>query len=407
VPYREEYREPMAAVSRELRAAAAAVRSPAEAALRAYLEAAAQAFVDDSWPKADEAWARMNAENSRFYLRIGPDETYFEPCSRKAGFHVSFALINQGSLAWQRKLEPVKAKLEGEMARLAGKPYQAREVSFHLPDFIDIVVNAGDSRDPFGATIGQSLPNWGPVANEGRGRTVAMTNLYTDPDSEQALTDQAAALLCSGAMARFTTNPEPFLMSTVLHEAAHNLGPAHEYRVRGKKATELFGGQLASTMEELKAQSAALHFASWLDKQGVVTRELAEQAHVRDVVWAFGHISRGMYAPGGERKPYSQLAAIQVGMLLDDGAAEWKPETMAHNGKDKGCLELRLDRFPASAEKMLGRAAGLLARGDAAAAKEIVRRYVDQPRDKGALHKIVEERWRRAPAASFVYAVDR
>ena len=53
----------------------------------------------------------------------------------------------------------------------------------HLPDFIDIVINAGDDRNPLGATIGESLPNWGPVANEGRGRTVAMVNLYLDPDS--------------------------------------------------------------------------------------------------------------------------------------------------------------------------------------------------------------------------------
>src|SRR6476620_46419 len=120
----------------------------------------------------------MGVLNSKFYLRIGPDETYFEPCSRKAGFHVSFARINQDSLEWQKKLEPVKTDLEKAMADLAGAPYKARDVKFHLPDFIDIVINAGDSRDAFGATIGQSLPNWGPVA-DGRGRTVAMTNLYT------------------------------------------------------------------------------------------------------------------------------------------------------------------------------------------------------------------------------------
>ena len=41
-------------------------------------------------------------------------------------------------------------------------------------------------RTPLGATIGQSLPNWGPVANEGRGRTVAMVNFYSDPDSVAA-----------------------------------------------------------------------------------------------------------------------------------------------------------------------------------------------------------------------------
>ena len=40
----------------------------------------------------------------------------------------------------------------------------------------------------------------------------------------------------------------------MLHEAAHNLGPAHEYKVKGKTDDQVFGGPLASTLEELKAQ---------------------------------------------------------------------------------------------------------------------------------------------------------
>jgi len=113
----------------------------------------------------------------------------------QGNFHMTFALINQESLEWQRRLEPVKDDMEAAIASLAGPPYEPREVGFALPDFIDIVLNAGDSRSALGATIGQSLPNWGPVAESG-GRTVAMTNLYTDPDSEAVLMEQARALLC-------------------------------------------------------------------------------------------------------------------------------------------------------------------------------------------------------------------
>ena len=99
-----------------------------------------------------------------------------------------------------RCIQSVKNDLEQALAKLAGPPYKARQVSFHLPDFIDVVLNAGDSRSPHGATIGQSLPNFGAVANEGRGRTVAMTNFYTDPDSRATL---RFAISCRSA--RFTT----------------------------------------------------------------------------------------------------------------------------------------------------------------------------------------------------------
>jgi hypothetical protein len=242
VPYTVAYKDEMAAVSRELKAAADAVTSPGEAALKAYLEADAKAFLDNDWLPADEAWAKMGTTNSKWYLRVAPDETYADPCSRKAGFQVSFARINQESIAWQNKLEPVKNEMEGALAKLAGPPYKERKVSFHLPDFIDIVLNAGDARSPAGATVGESLPNWGPVANEGRGRTVAMTNFYTDPDSRDAFKGQVESLFCKVSLDAGAYANAYATMSTVLHEASHNLGPSAEYAVKGKKDAEVFGG---------------------------------------------------------------------------------------------------------------------------------------------------------------------
>lgn len=406
VPYSKAYAEQMTKISDHLEQAAAAIKTEDEAAFKAYLEAAAASFLSNEWQPADEAWSKMNVHNSKWYLRIGPDEVYFEPCSRKAGFHVSFARINQDSLAWQKKLDPVKGELETTLAKLAGKPYVARDVAFHLPDFIDIVINAGDSRSPHGATIGQSLPNWGPVANEGRGRTVAMTNLYEDPDSLAQLELQATSLLCADTMKTYTRSPEPQVMSTVLHEAAHNLGPAHEYEVNGKTASKIFGGPLASTMEELKAQTAALFFTDWLADKKLIEPEMAQKAHTRDVVWAFGHIARGMYTASGKPKPYSQLAAIQLGYLEKAGAATWRPEETAANGEDKGCLSLDQAKFPAAAKALMIEVAQIKARGDKKGALKLRADFVDAD-SRTARLETIKERWLRAPKASFVYAIKR
>ncbi len=404
VPYHVAYRQETMAIAAQLRAAADALGGT-EPALKAYLQAAARAFTDDKWWPADEAWAKMDAKNSRFYLRIAPDEVYAEPCSTKALFHVSFGLINKGSLEWQAKLDPLKKDMEKALAELAGPPYKARDVSFKLPDFVDIALNAGDSRNPFGATIGQSLPNFGPVANEGRGRTVAMTNFYTDPDSVASLREQAESMLCKEAMTKYTASPAPQLMSTVLHEAAHNLGPAHQYKVNGKIDREAFGGPLASTLEELKAQTAALYFTDWLVDKKQISKNDAELAHVRDIVWGLGHISRGMYDEDKHPKNYSQLAAIQVGWLLKDGAVAWKADETAANGKDKGCLAVSLDKFPASVKSLMTRVAQIKGKGDKAGADALVREFVDVTGDKKKLHDTVMERWNRQPKASFVYSV--
>ncbi len=403
VPYTDVYADQMRPIAQELEAAADAVADdPSEGALVAYLRAAAKAFRDNAWEPADEAWSRMNARNSKWYVRVGPDEVYWDPCSHKAGFHLTLARIDEGSLTWQDRLNPLQRDMEAALARLVPDVYAPREVSFHMPDFIAIVANFGDDRDPFGATIGQSLPNWGPVAEEGRGRTVAMTNLYTDPDSLARRRGTAASLLSAEAMDLYTDDSQPGLVGTILHEATHNLGPASEYRVGGKTDEEIFGGGMASMLEELKAQSGALYFLKLLRERGILDDRQVQQSYVDSLVWALGHISRGMYTPSGWRKPYSQLAAIQVGYLMDAGALSFDPEREAANGEDRGAFAIDVERLPAAIDEMMREVMRIKAAGDADAAEALARRYVDGDVVPMAL---ITERFRRQPQASFVFAI--
>lgn len=405
VPYNEAFKDDMEAVAVELEAAASKFGDD-EAALKAYLAAAAKAFRTNDWEPANEAWVAMGALNSKWYLRVGPDETYAEPCSWKAHFHLQLARINLASLEWQKKLEPVKGEMENTLAALAGAPYKARDVKFKLPDFIDVTINAADQRNPHGATIGQSLPNWGKVAEKG-GRTVVMTNLYTDADSRETLEKQVASLYCKATFDGFSSDPKAALLSVVLHEAAHNLGPAHDYEVKGKTDDQAFGGPLASTMEELKAQTSALFFTWWLVEKKLLTEEEARHATLRDVVWAFGHISRGMYDGAGRPKPYSQLASIQLGTMLKAGALSWKPEEKAANGTDVGCLEVDLSKWRPAVNELGKRVLMAKGKADKKDAEAMKASFVDAKDDWANLRTTISERWLRAPKATFVYSVKR
>lgn len=86
VPYHVAYKAEMEAVAAELDTAAGVVKSAEEALFKAYLSAAAKAFRDGSWQDADEAWSKMNVKNSKWYLRIGPDEVYWSPASKRLVF---------------------------------------------------------------------------------------------------------------------------------------------------------------------------------------------------------------------------------------------------------------------------------------------------------------------------------
>ena len=167
----------------------------------------------------------------------------------------------------------------------------------------------------------------------------------------------------------------------------------------GSTDDQIFGGPLASTLEELKAQTSALYFTEWLAARGIVDRDLAERAHVRDMVWTFGHICRGMYNPEGKVKPYSALAAIQVGFLLKEGGLVWHPATTAANGRDRGCLDVDFAAFPAAVTKLEQVALGVKTRGDAAAARALETEYVRDAVASGEVLRVVTERWLRYPAA--------
>ncbi|HEY0467443.1 MAG TPA: hypothetical protein VGC79_24755, partial [Polyangiaceae bacterium] len=399
--YSKAYPSEMGSIAGELDAAAADLGAE-EPALKTYLSAAAAAFRDDDWERANLAWVKMGTDNSKYYLRVGPDETYFEPCAWKAGFALAFARINPDSIEWRKRLEPIKQALEDDLARLAGKPYQPRTVGFKLPDFIDIVLNAGDNRAPIGATVGQSLPNWGPVAESG-GRTVVMTNLYTDDDSQKSLSDKMSSLYCAASMRM--ADPKPSVLGVVLHEAAHNLGPSHDYKVNGKVDSAIFGGPLAATLEEMKAQTAALYLPATLVERHLITQAQADTSQLQEVAWTFGQIAQGMYDPQGRPKTYSQLAAIQLGSLTTSGAVEWKPSEPAANGSDQGCYEVHLDQWNAAATALARQVLQIKGRGDKPAALALKQRWVD---DEGAFKQQrarIAERWLRSPKSNFVYSI--
>jgi hypothetical protein len=403
VPYPQAWAEDMQSVAKDLNAAADALGTT-EAAFVAYLRAAATAFGTNDWEPANRAWKAMNATNSKWFSRVAPDEVYYDPCAWKAGFALQLARINPDSIQWQQKLEPLKKEMEQKLAALAGAPYKARDVNFALPDFIDVVLNAGDQRSASGATIGQSLPNWGAVAAAG-GRTVAMTNLYTDADSIARRNEQHAAVLCKASYDAYPSGSKESVFNSLLHEAAHNLGPSHDYAVAGKTAPQAFGGPLASTLEELKAQNSALYLTSFLVEKGVFTDEDRRKILRDDMTWAFGHISRGMYDASGTPRNYSQLAAIQIGSFLEAGALAWNADELAANGKDKGCMSIDYDKLPAAVEKLEKEVLGIKARADRKGAEALKAKHVDAKDQFADIRAAIAERYLRTPKANFVYSI--
>ena len=398
LPLSAVYGGRMLRVAVELRLAAQGLGRD-EAAFKRYLLAAASGFSDGDWAAADEAWADMGGRRSKWYLRVGPDETGFESCQEKAGFHLAWARIDEAALAWQGKLKLLRQEMEDSLAKLIGPAYQVRRASFDLPDFIAVILNAGDSRPGLGAITGQSLPNWGKVAEQGRRRTVVMTNIYSDPESRRLDREKARELLAPEALKYYPEDDEPGILGTILHEAAHNLGPHSDTRVDGKLPAQIFGGRLEGVLEELKAQTGALWYVDLLRRKGLITDERARQIYAHELVWAFGHISQGMFSDGDNPKPYSQLAAVQIGSFLKDGAMAFG------RAGERELFSVDFDRLPASVEKLMRRVGQIKAAGDAAAAKSLIDGFVMGEYAHLMRMDEVRSRLSRLPKPSFSYTL--
>ena len=157
-------------------------------------------------------------------------------------------------------------------------------------------------------------------------------------------------------------------------------------------------------MEELKAQSGALYYVEFLRKKGVLSDDEAKKGYLDSMVWALNHISRGMYTGAGKRKPYSQLAAIQVGFLMDQGALTWDPNATAANGKDQGAYRIDFAKFPAAVDKLMVTVGGFKAKADRPGAEAFSKKYVD-----GTVvpQKTIADRSLKFPQPNFVYSIDR
>jgi hypothetical protein len=399
IPLTEAYGPTMKLVATELRGAAAA-QGKDEPFLKAYLLGAAKGFESGDWNEADEAWSRMGSRNTKWYLRVAPDEVEFDPCQEKAGFHVSFARIDQTVLAWQDKMTPIRQEMEDSLAALIGPAYKARKAAFALPDFIEMVINAGDSRHATGATIGQSLPNWGKVAEENRRRTVVMTNLFEDPDSKKTAREKAAEVLDAETLKYWADDKEPGLIGVILHESTHNLGPHSDSRINGKKPSEVFGGRLSSTLEEFKAQTGALWYVQLLKKKGLIDEALSRRVLVHELAWCFGHISTGYTTETGAPKPYAQLSAAQIGSFVRAGALTWTP---GPDGVER--LKADFDKLPAAIEALLKKVGGLYAAGDKDGAQALLDDFVSGPGSTLVRQKDVKARLSKYPREAYRYTV--
>jgi hypothetical protein len=151
----------------------------------------------------------------------------------------------------------------------------------------------------------------------------------------------------------------------------------------------------------------ANYFTDLLAAKGLVDKKLRDQAHAAEVAWAFGHIGEGLTTAEGKLKPYSQLAAIEMGHLHQAGVLRWNDAQTAANAKDTGCFEIDLGAYGPAMAALEKEVLGIKARGDKPAAERLRSEFAERDGPWKKLRAVIQERWQRMPKSTYVYSIER
>ncbi|MBI2346711.1 MAG: hypothetical protein HYV03_07535 [Deltaproteobacteria bacterium] len=344
------------------------------AALRDYLLKVADALVSDKpypFDAADEAWVKIPV-TSKWALRIGPDEVYWDVLQQHAGYQIHFGISDPvaqkgAELFYRYGLQ----KIEAEFADLIGTDvYQARPIAADLPmTFVREVFAEGEARHGHQAVAAFSLPNWGPNA---MGAKWMFTNESPATTERQRL---IAKTFLGDAYVPYV-QPQRATTKTVAHELFHGFGPQDETVVTladGTKSTVRNAlGDIKPIIEETKAETSGYWLVEQFEQAGLISAQERKEITVSGIGWLFSFVSRGLMTPEGKVKTYSGVAAIILGHFIEKGVIKYDEARGQWTVAD-------FDAIPAAAGDLLRTLGRIQATGDQVAAQKLVDHFTKDP----------------------------
>ncbi len=257
VPYHEAYAPQLQQAAGLLRSAADLAEDPEFAA---YLRLRATALVTDDYQPSDLAW--MDMKNNEVDLVIGAIETYEDQLFGYRAAYESYVLIKD--LEWSERLQRYAQFLPAlQRALPVDGQYKAEEPGTDSDlNAYEVVYYAGHS-NAGSKTIAINLPNDEQVQLAKGTRRLQLKNAMR-AKFDEILVPIGNVLIDPGQRRNVTF--DAFFSNTMFHEVAHGLGIKNTVTGKGTVRTAL--QELASPMEEGKADVLGLWMITWLTDQG-------------------------------------------------------------------------------------------------------------------------------------------
>ena len=236
--------------------------------LKNYLELRAAAFLNDEYQASDLAW--MDMKTNTLDIVIGPIETYEDQLFGNKASHEGYVLIKDQ--VWSKKLARFASFLPELQSGLPVNEAYKKEVPGTDSDLnaYDVVFYAGDC-NAGSKTIAINLPNDEEVQLQKGTRRLQLKNAMQAKFDKIML--PISEVLIDSTQRKHVTF-DAFFANTMFHEVAHGLGIKNTINNKGTVRNSL--KELASALEEGKADILGLYMVQQLHKKGEIDGEMKD-----------------------------------------------------------------------------------------------------------------------------------
>jgi hypothetical protein len=305
VPYRIAYRSFLEPAARDLCAAASLSDDPAFAN---FLRLRADALLSDDYFASDLAWLRL--KNPKVDIIFAPYETYMDDLLGVKGSYGAAVLVRDARGSEKLDLFTKYVPEIQDALPLAAEDRPSKHGLDTPMEVMDAPFRAGDLTHGYQA-VADNLPN-DPRVHEQAGSKKIFFKNFMDARVNYVILPVARQLMEPEQAAKVTG--EGYMMTTVMHEICHGLGPTFARTAAGKVEIGEALGPIHSGLEEAKADVTGLFALQWLVDHGVLPKKKLEEYYASYVGGLFRSVRFGA------AEAHSQAEMMEMNYLLERSA---------------------------------------------------------------------------------------
>lgn len=309
VPYRIAFRaflEPAAKAIRE------AAQLSDDAAFAKFLRLRADALLSDDYFPSDLAWLEL--KNPKFDIIFAPYETYMDGLLGVKGSYGAAVMVRNESESKKLELFQKYVPEIQDALPLAAEDRPSKHGLETPMEVMDTPFRAGDLIHGYQA-VADNLPN-DPRVHEQKGSKKLFFKNFMDARVNYIVLPVARKLMEPEQAAK--VSGEGYLLTTIMHEICHGLGPAFARPVSDKSAGKVdireAIGPGFSGLEEAKADVTGMFALKWLVDHDALPKEKLEEYYASYVGGVFRTVRFGT------AEAHGQAEMMEFNYLSERGA---------------------------------------------------------------------------------------